>query len=173
MDPLYRAMPFDVDKSTAIVLIKLCIGVLVFGFIWLIGLGTELFFIRSIFRLGEKILDRVPMVNRIYSTFRDVMQAFMGSQRELFRSAVLIEYPRKGIHSVGFITKSSHPELSKMVNKDLTSVFVPTTPNPTSGVLLFVPKDEMIPLPLTVEEAIKLVISAGALTGKQAQIPRK
>ena len=168
VDPLYRIFPFDVDRRLAVLVIKTLILLLVLVVICLVGFATNLIIIKQAFKLGEGILARVPMVNRVYSVIKDISSTVFaqGKQRELFRSAILIEYPRKGLYSIAFITKASHPVLSEISGKDLVSVFLPTTPNPTSGVLLFLPREELVELPLSIEEAIKLVISAGTLSGK-------
>jgi len=171
VNPLYQALPFDIDKRLAVVLIKTLIVFVVIAIVFLVGFATNILVVKQFFKIGEGILERVPMVNRVYGVLKDISSTIFvqGKQRELFRSAILIEYPRKGLYSIAFITKASHPVLSKMSGKDLVSVFLPTTPNPTSGVLLFLPREELLELPLTIEEAIKLVISAGTLTGKEKQ----
>jgi uncharacterized membrane protein len=158
------------DKHIAIFTIKILILVIVFLFICLIGLGTEIFVVKSFFNFVESMVKRVPMVNRIYGTIKEIFSAFVGQEREIFRSAVLIEYPRKGLYSIAFITRTSHPKLKKTIEQDLVSVFLPTTPNPTSGLLLFLPKNEAIALPFSVEEAIKMVVSGGALTQDPAAL---
>jgi len=170
--PLYKALPFDVDRTTVMVLIKVLIAVLVVCFICLIGLGTQIFILRSLFRRVERLLTRVPMVNRIYTTIRDMINVFARQNRELFRSVVLIQYPRVGVYSIAFVTRTSHRELERVTGKELVSVFLPTTPNPTSGLLMFIPKDEVQPLPFTVEEAIKLIISGGALSSTKKGLSR-
>ncbi|MBF0254120.1 MAG: DUF502 domain-containing protein [Candidatus Omnitrophica bacterium] len=168
VDPLYRILPFDVDRVMAETVIKILIFMVVLGAVCLVGFAANLFFIKQLIHLGEELLSRVPMVNRVYSVLKEISTAMVGrdDKQEMFRSAVLIEYPRKGLYSVAFLTKSYHEVLSKRAGERLSSVFLPTTPNPTSGVLLFLPKEEIIEIPLTVEEAVKLVISAGTLTGK-------
>ena len=88
----------------------------------------------------------------------------MAQQSNAFREAVLIEYPRRGIWAIGFITGSTEGEVQTVTDKDCVNIFLPTTPNPTSGFLLFVPKDDIVRLTMTVEEAIKMVISGGIVT---------
>ena len=156
VDPLYKALPFELDPGQALFLIKSLILLVVVITICLVGFATNILVVKEAFRIGEWFLERVPMVNRIYSVLKDISSTIFvqGKQRELFRSAVLIEYPRKNLYSIAFITRSGHPALSEVSGKELTSVFLPTTPNPTSGILLFLPKEEVTELPISIEEAI-------------------
>jgi len=118
---------------------------------------------RKIIKFGEMVLTRIPLINRIYIAIQQISNAFLSEKREVFKKAILIEYPRKGIFSIGFFTQDTKGEVQDRLNKDVVSVFLPTTPNPTSGFLLFVPKTDIIELDMTIEEALKLVISGGAI----------
>ncbi len=118
---------------------------------------------RRLIQVGDWIVGRIPVVRHIYTTFQQISHAFLADQSEVFKQAALIEYPRKGIYSIGFITQDTKGTVQDNLPKDVVSIFLPTTPNPTSGYLLFVPKEEVIMLPVTVEEALKLVISGGAI----------
>ena len=172
--PIYSVLPFRVDKNIAVFSIKVLILIALLLAIYLVGWATQILIVKQILKFGEDLLDRVPMVNRVYSTMKEMATAFMGDRKDLFRTAVLIEYPRKGIYSIAFVTGTSHRRISEKMAKDFVSVFVPTTPNPTSGMLLFVPREEIVELAMTVEEAIKLVISGGtvaSITHVQAKIP--
>jgi len=139
------------------------------GFIALIlliigtGLLARNYFGKKLIAMGESIVARIPIISRIYSTIQQISQAFFSEKREVFKKAVLFEYPRKGIYSIGFYTQDTRGPVQDALEHDVVSIFLPTTPNPTSGFLLFVPKDEIIDLNLTVEEALKLVISGGAI----------
>ena len=143
------------------------------GFITLIilittvGIATRNYFGRQLIHFGEFVVSRLPIVNRIYITIQQISNAFFGEQREVFKSAVLFEYPRKGIYSIGFFTQDTRGIVQESIDHDVVSIFVPTTPNPTSGYLLFVPKNEVIELDMPVEEALKLVISGGAIAPSQ------
>ncbi len=112
---------------------------------------------------SEAILDRIPLVRNIYNGSKQVIQAFFASNSQAFRKVVLIEYPRKGIWSVAFQTGYSHPEIAEHAGAELVSVFIPTTPNPTSGFLMMVPKAEVVELSMTTEEALKFIISLGVM----------
>jgi uncharacterized membrane protein len=118
---------------------------------------------RKIVNFGDKIVERIPLINRVYSAIKQISQAFLASKREVFQKAVLFEYPRKGLYSIGFYTQDTRGIVQNSIDHDVVSVFLPTTPNPTSGFLLFVPKSEIKELDLSIEEALKLIISGGAI----------
>jgi len=111
--------------------------------------------------LGEKILSKVPLVWNIYYASKQIMESLSKGNRKYLQQVVLVEYPRKGIYTVGFITSEARGEIQDVTQKEVVNIFVPTTPNPTSGVLIMVPHDELIPLSMTVEDGIKLVVSGG------------
>jgi uncharacterized membrane protein len=112
----------------------------------------------------NKVLERIPLLNKIFIAITQISQAFLGGQqREVFKYAVMIEYPRKDMHCIGFVTQDTRGPAQDGIKSDVISVFVPTTPNPTSGFLLFVQKNDATYLDMSVEEALKLVISAGAV----------
>ena len=111
------------------------------------------------------------MVNKIYGSVKEISNAFLGKKKNLFKRVVLIEYPRKGIYSVAFITAEPEDfEPSEKVSKKLLNAYVPTTPNPTSGIFLLLPENETTPLDMSVEDAIKMVISSGLLYKKLAKL---
>ena len=129
-------------------------------FITLIG-GLSLSFIgRKILQLFNDLLKKIPILRTIYSAIGQ-MAEFLAPKRGKKKTVVLVEYPRKGSWAVGFATKDNTGEISKKTNKELVNVFVPTTPNPTSGFLLMFPKDEVIYLNMSFEEASKFIVSAG------------
>tara|TARA_B100000965_G_scaffold52592_1_gene39201 strand:+ start:170 stop:790 length:621 start_codon:yes stop_codon:yes gene_type:complete len=128
--------------------------------ITLIG-GLSLSFIgKKILQLVNDLLKRIPILRTIYSAIGQMTETLTPKKKNK-KSVVLIEYPRKGSWAVGFVTKENKGEISKKTNKNLVNVFVPTTPNPTSGFLLMFPKDEVIYLNMTFEEASKFIVSAG------------
>jgi len=118
---------------------------------------------RSLIRVAESVVDRLPVVRSIYSGIKQISETVFAQSERSFEKACLIQYPRKGIWAIGFISTTAKGEVSDRaeVSGDLLSVFVPTTPNPTSGFLLFFPKEDVIELDMGVEDAAKLVISAG------------
>ena len=144
--------------------------------IYIPGLGVFLFLIvttligslasgfigRQAINLGEKILSRTPIVNTVYNSIKQIIQAVFKPDGTNFKQPCLVEYPRKGIWAVAFISTETYGEIKKKINQgSLVTVFLPTTPNPTSGFMLFVPKDDIIILDMYVEDAAKLIISAG------------
>lgn len=135
----------------------------VFLIILLAGIIARNYMGRKIIKIGDRIVTRIPLINRIYLAIQQISKAFLAEQREVFKKAVLIEYPRKGIYSIAFFTQDTKGEPQEKLSKDVVSVFLPTTPNPTSGFLLFIPKNEVIDLDMPIEEALKLVISGGAI----------
>ena len=135
-------------------------------FITIIG-GLSLSFIgRKILQLVNDLFRKIPILRTIYSAIGQMTETF-APKRKSKKSVVLIEYPRKGSWAVGFVTKENKGEISKKTNKNLVNVFVPTTPNPTSGFLLMFPKDEVIYLNMSFEEASKFIVSAGTSNPKK------
>lgn len=134
---------------------------------------------RFFIRIGEYILDRIPVIRSLYGAIKQIFETITQTQSQAFREVVMLEYPRKGVWSVGFVTGRSKGEIQQKVNEETVNVFLPTTPNPTSGFLLFVPKEELKFLDMSVEEGIKLVVSAGIITPplekekKQKDKPKK
>jgi uncharacterized membrane protein len=127
-----------------------------------IGAITESFVIGRVVELFNKLMSKLPFIRNIYTTVLKVAQSTLGNY-EAFSSVVMIEYPRKGIYSLAFKT-SKNEQFSEDTNKEYINVFLPTTPNPTSGFYLIVPKDEAIETDINPEEAFKLIISAGIVS---------
>lgn len=139
----------------------------------LVGAMATGFVGRSLVKLGENMVGRLPVVRSVYGATKQIMETVMASQSDAFREAVLIEYPRRGIWAIGFVTGKTRGEVQNMSSEDLVNVFVPTTPNPTSGFLLFFPRDELITLDMGVEEAVKMVVSGGIVTPDDPRAKRK
>ncbi|WP_095589683.1 DUF502 domain-containing protein [Actibacterium ureilyticum] len=130
---------------------------------------------RSFLDWAEGLVDRMPVVRSVYAGLKQIAETVFSSADTSFDQACLVEYPRKGIWAVAFVSTSAKGEINRRIPRDeaLISVFLPTTPNPTSGFLLFVPKSEVIMLDMSVEDAAKLVISAGLVypNGKDPTLP--
>ncbi len=133
-------------------------------FFIVVGWFATNFFGRLFIRLAEYIVDRMPVIRTLYSAIKQIFETIMASKSQAFREVVMMEYPRKGVWSIGFVTGKSEGEVQRVTKEDTINVFVPTTPNPTSGYLLFVPRKELIFLDMSVEEGVKLVVSAGIIT---------
>tara|TARA_B100000427_G_scaffold323315_1_gene326553 strand:- start:650 stop:1276 length:627 start_codon:yes stop_codon:yes gene_type:complete len=130
-------------------------------FITIIG-GISLSFIgKRILKFVNDLFRRIPILRTIYSALGQMTESLAPNKKDNKKSVVLIQYPRKGSWAVGFATKDNKGEISRKTNSDLVNVFVPTTPNPTSGFLLMFPKDEIIYLDMSFEEASKFIVSAG------------
>lgn len=119
---------------------------------------------RFLIRIGESILQRMPIVRSVYSGSKQILETVLKQQSDAFRQAVLVEYPRRGVWAFAFVTGNTEGEVKRQLEGDMVNVYVPTTPNPTSGFLLFVPRKDMIVLDMPVEEAIKMLISMGIVT---------
>ena len=129
-------------------------------FITIIG-GLSLSFLgKKFLQFINDLFRRIPILRTIYSAFTQMTETFT-QKNDTKKSVVLVEYPRKGIWAVGFATKENTGIISKKTNKELVNIFVPTTPNPTSGFLLMVPKEDLIYLDISFEEASKFIVSAG------------
>ncbi len=134
-------------------------------FITIVG-GLSLSFLgKRILKIIDDLFKRIPFLRTIYSAILQMTETFSNKENDK-KSVVLVEYPRKGVWAVGFATKENKGEMAKKTNKKLINVFVPTTPNPTSGFLLMFPTDEVIHLNMTFEEASKFIVSAGTSTSK-------
>jgi uncharacterized membrane protein len=128
----------------------------------IVGYFAKRVFGKQLIRLGENIVSRMPVVRSVYNALKQIVETVLSQSKSSFRQACLIEYPRRDIWAIAFIATDTTGEiLEKRGGDEMVSVFLPTTPNPTSGFLLFVPKKDVIPLDMTIEEAAKLVISAG------------
>ena len=127
------------------------------------GMFAANLFGRRLVTLWEAILGRIPLVRTIYTSVKQVLETLFTSSSKSFRKVVLVEYPRKGIWSMGFQTNQGPGVASRTAGQDLVSVFVPTTPNPTSGFIMMFPKDDVYELNLSVEDGFKYVISMGVV----------
>ncbi|MGH1399084.1 MAG: DUF502 domain-containing protein [Alphaproteobacteria bacterium] len=144
--------------------------IIAIAFFVTVGWFATNFLGRFIIRIYEYVLDRMPVIRTVYGAIKQIFETIMASQSSAFREAVMMEYPRKGVWSIGFVTGRTEGEVQDNTKVETINVFVPTTPNPTSGYLLFVPKKELIYLDMSVEEAVKLVVSAGIITPDAAKV---
>jgi uncharacterized membrane protein len=135
--------------------------------IYFIGVIVTNFLGKKIFWLGEKILKRVPFVSTIYSTLKQITETFTGKASDAFQGAVYIQYPRKDLWTMAFISGKSNTENGETY----FHLFVPTTPNPTSGFFLMIPAKDTVPTGMTVEEGLKTIISGGMLAPEKNPLP--
>jgi len=119
---------------------------------------------RLVVRLGEGLVDKMPVVRHIYSALKQIFESVLAQQSTAFREVVLLEYPRLGIWSMGFITGPPHGEIQRATEDELITVVVPTSPIPTAGYLLFVPRKDLVVLDMTVDDGLKVVMSGGIVS---------
>jgi len=138
--------------------------VIVFIVLTFIGWSTAGLLGRLWVRISENMLARMPVIRSVYGAVKQIIETILKQQSNAFREVVLFEYPRRGSWAIGFITGQTQGEVQNLTTDDVVNVFLPTTPNPTSGYLLFIPKKELVILDMTVEEGIKMVVSGGIVT---------
>ena len=141
-------------------LVALVLAVILIG---VIGLLTRYYLGKELIRWVDVTLLRVPLLNKIYGAIKQVNDAFSSGGKSSFKTVVLIEFPREGMYSIGFITSEQHDEVQVKTREKVVCVFIPTTPNPTSGFLVLVPEDKVTKLEMSVAEGIKYIISLGAI----------
>ncbi|MEE9288860.1 MAG: DUF502 domain-containing protein [Bacteroidota bacterium] len=141
--------------------------------VFLIGLASRAFIGKQILAWMDEVMKSIPLVRTIYSASKDLIRAFsLGSKGKAFRKVLVIEYPRKGLYTVAFVTNEVVVESSKGASEPMYNVYVPNPPNPTSGVFLLVPKLEAIEMQLSIEEAMKLVLSGGIVSPSKLDLSR-
>ena len=132
--------------------------------VFIVGAVITTFVGRRIVEMGERIVEKIPLVRTIYGGAKQVVDAVASQRGVAFNKVVMVEYPRKGIYSIGFTTCDSEGEIQESSERHLVNVFIPTTPNPTSGLLIVIPEEDAVALSMTVEEGVKFVMSGGLLT---------
>ena len=139
-------------------------------FTLLVGWGAKGFIGRSLLRWAENLVQTMPVVRSVYGGLKQIAETILAQDQSSFEQACLVEYPRKGLWAIAFVSTTAKGEIAARADAPMLSVFLPTTPNPTSGFLLFVPADDIVLLDMSVEDAAKLVISAGLVypNGKKA-----
>lgn len=160
-------IPSEYYSETAIPGLGLLIAI---SFFVVMGWFAKNILGRIIIRSSEYLLDKMPIIRTIYGATKQVFETIMGSQSQAFREAVMFEFPRKGIWAMGFVTGLSEGEVQRLTDDVVVNVFFPTTPNPTSGFLLFIPKKDLVVLDMNVEEAIKMIVSGGIITPPDRKI---
>ncbi len=133
----------------------------------LTGVFSRGFLGRTVLGLSDRLLARIPMARIVYNVAKQVVETFAHRDKNQFSRVIMIEYPRKGIYTLAFVVGENEGEIQEKTPSTVLNVFVPTTPNPTSGFYLLVPKEETVPLSMTIEEAFKLVMSGGLVASKK------
>ena len=151
-------LPFDLPfEIPGLGLIVALVGLTVIGFLTANLLG------RSIVKFGERLVDRMPIVRGIYNVLKQLFETVLTDSSQAFQHAALVEYPRRGLYTIGFVAGDTRGEVVRRTELDMVSVYVPTTPNPSSGFILFIPREDVRVLDMTVEQAMKYVVSVGVV----------
>lgn len=149
-----RGIPFLWDILATLIVMAL---------ITLFGYVSRYFLGKYFLSVGERAIQGIPGVNSIYNTVKQIVETFGSNNRNIFSKVVLVEFPRKGCHAIGFLTNKSRGEAQALLTEEVWTVFVPTAPNPTSGFLLLLPRSEITELEMSVGDGMKMVISGGAV----------
>lgn len=136
-------------------------------FFVIVGWITRNFLGRLLVRLSENIVTRVPVISSIYGAVKQIFETVMASQSDAFKEVVMFEYPRQGIWVLGFVTGVTKGEVQNLTANETVNVFLPTTPNPTSGFLLFIPKKDLTYMKMSVEDGLKMIVSGGIITPQE------
>jgi len=132
--------------------------------IFTVGIITTNIIGRKLVGFGERVVDKIPLVRGVYVALKQMMESLFSAEKSSFKKVVMVEYPRRGLFSVGFVTGVARGEIQNKTSKVVLNVFIPTSPNPTSGYLIMVPEEDAIVLEMEVETAFKMVLSGGMLT---------
>jgi uncharacterized membrane protein len=156
-------------RETVPILVTALSALVAAALVWLVGF-TSATFSRRLFERAEAAVSRVPLVRGIHRTIKQLIQLFVTTDSS-FRQVAVIEYPRRGIYCICFVTNPARLRLPGETGRRAVPVFVPTTPNPTSGFFLLVPEEDVVPLDISVDEAIKLIVSGGLISPPAGDLP--
>ena len=151
---------------------QILILLLLFAITIFLGMITRWFFITTLFKIGDRILHRIPLVNTVYKTTQDIIKTLFVSDKDSFKQVVMVPFPREDTFTLGLISRESPTSCSSAVQEDLISVLIPTTPNPTTGFLLMCKRKDLILLDMSPEDAIKYIVSCGVIV-PESLVPLK
>jgi len=141
-----------------------------FLFTLLLGLFARWFIFKALIKVSDKILHKIPLVNKVYKTTQEIVKTIFVTDKNSFKQVVMAPFPNKELYSLGLVSRKSPEACSKAVNQELISVFIPTTPNPTTGFLLLFKKEDLIFLDMKTEDAVKYIVSCGVIVpGKKIE----
>lgn len=164
VEKFFLAFNIDLTGSASVHLLAQLIALIVLlTVITLLGLLTRMFFLNKALAYGEYVLHKIPLISPVYKTCKDVVQTVFSENSSSFKQAVLVPFPTSSSRSIGLVTRDEMGLLAPSTDKEWVSVFVPTTPNPTSGFLVIVPKEEVTYLQMSVEEAFTCILSCGVI----------
>jgi uncharacterized membrane protein len=149
---------------------QLLILICIFLFILLLGLIARWFFFKSLLNLSDKILHRIPLVNKVYKTTQEIIKTIFVTDKTSFKQVVMVPFPKEGTYVMGLVSRASPKICSDATRSELISVLVPTTPNPTTGFLLMYKREDLIYLDMKPEAAIKYIVSCGVITPEHPKI---
>ena len=135
-----------------------------------VGWFTTNFFGKQMINLGERLVEKIPFVRKIYKGSKQVVQSIAHADTTAFRKVVLLEFPRRGMLAIGFVTGSARGEVQEYTREDVLNVFVPTMPNPTSGFLIFAPPEDLTEIDMSIEDGIKYVVSGGIVDTERLKL---
>lgn len=150
---------------------EIAVTIVVFSLITLFGFISHYFFGKYLLDLGERVILGIPGLSVVYGSVKQVVATFGSQNRNVFSRVVLVQYPRLGVWTIGFLTSKTQAEAQARAGLELWTVFVPTSPNPTSGFMLFLPPNEIVELEMSVGDGMKMVISGGAVVPPRAHPP--
>lgn len=142
---------------------RIVILVALFLFTLFLGMFARWFFFRSLLKVSEKIMGRIPLVNKIYKTTKEIIKTFFSDNSQSFKKVVLVPFPSSNTYCVGLVSREAPPLLEQQLQEELVSIFIPTTPNPTSGFILLFKRKDVIELPIKTEDALKFIVSCGVI----------
>ena len=163
VNPVFRLLPGDMNAQSKIALTKIVIAAAVIFFVTFLGFAAQKFIFRRILESGESVITGIPVLSKVYGSFKDIFRAMFGDKTGgIFKRVVFFQYPVIGVYTMGFLTSESFPPLSNKLGMDFVTVFVPSPPNPATGYSVLVSRKDIIETEMTVEEGIKYCISCGA-----------
>lgn len=146
------------------------LGIIIFIFFaGFVGLTARYYFGKKMINLTNKIFGKIPFLNKVYNSVQQIMDTIVKNKKSFFEKVVLVQFPKDGSYSLGFLTSKIGGEIPRKANKELFGVFLPTTPNPTTGFFLALPKSDIIELEMSVESAIKIIMSGGVINSENAK----
>lgn len=156
---LFFLSPQQVIRYGSQLLILICLFFLTVG----LGFIAKWFFVNTIFKLSDKIIHRIPLINTVYKTTQEIIKTLFVSDKNSFKQVVMVPFPKEGSYAMGLIARDAPQECSQKSGSDLISVLIPTTPNPTTGFLLMVKRENLIYIDMKTEEAVKYLVSCGVI----------
>lgn len=173
MDRALRFIPQKFHPETYLPFKIPGLGLLLFIAVVLVtGVLVKNYFGRRVVDVGEYMVSKIPLVRPLYGAVKQLILAIFGDTHDAFKRVVLVEYPRKGVYSLAFVTAQTSGEIREHMGTKMLSIFLPTTPNPTSGFFLVLPEEDTIPLQMSVEDAFKLLISGGVVEPGEKNVPQ-